>query len=270
MMKRIAGAFALFGLLLLPLSAGAQEKILLFSSTATLTADSSLEVQEDILVNIEGRQIRRGIYRDFPTTYRDASGKAIRVGFSVKNALLNGKKIPYKTESRSNGVRVYLGDPNSTAPLGKQTYTIVYTTTGQIGFFENHDELYWNVTGNDWDFLVEEARFSLAIPGRAPFNSVEFYTGRQGAQGRAARILPDDSVETTAPLGPREGLTVVYTWPKGIVSAPTPSLLAAFFQRYAIYFLIAVPLCLFLVYFLLWLRWGRSEEHTSELQSRLG
>ena len=63
-MKRLAGVLALLTFLLLPLSAGAQEKIFLFSSRATLLADSSLEVREDITVNVEGRQIRRGIYRD--------------------------------------------------------------------------------------------------------------------------------------------------------------------------------------------------------------
>ena len=187
-MKRLAGVLALLTLLLLPLSAGAQEKILLFSSRATLHADSSLEVREDITVNVEGRQIRRGIYRDFPTTYTGPSGRKARVGFDVSNALLDGQKIPYKTESISNGVRVYLGDPDSLAPLGRRTYTLSYVTTHQVGFFENHDELYWNVTGNGWNFFIDEARFSLSIPGDTPFNSVEFYTGWQGSRDRKSVV----------------------------------------------------------------------------------
>ena len=256
-MKRLAGVLALLTFLLLPLSAGAQEKIYLFSSRATLLADSSLEVREDITVNVEGRQIRRGIYRDFPTKYTDSSGRTVRVGFDVLETLLDGREVPFKTESIANGVRVYIGDPNEFAPLGKRTYTLSYVTTHQIGFFEGHDELYWNVTGNGWDFAIDEARFTLSIPGDTPFNSVEFYTGWQGARGQDARVLPDNSVQTTAPLGPKEGLTVVYTWPKGIVTPPTIPFYIRFFEKYAFHFIVALPVLLGILYALLWLRWGK-------------
>ncbi|MDD3918084.1 MAG: DUF2207 domain-containing protein, partial [Synergistaceae bacterium] len=256
-MKRLAGVLALLTFLLLPLSAGAQEKIHLFSSRATLLADSSLEVREDITVNVEGRQIRRGIYRDFPTKYTDSSGRTVRVGFDVLETLLDGREVPFKTESIANGVRVYIGDPDEFAPLGKRTYTLSYVTTHQIGFFEGHDELYWNVTGNGWDFAIDEARFTLSIPGGTPFNSVEFYTGWQGARGQDARVLSDNSVETTAPLGPKEGLTVVYTWPKGIVTPPTIPFYIRFFEKYAFHFIVALPILLGILYALLWLRWGK-------------
>ena len=256
-MKRLAGVLALLTFLLLPLSAGAQEKIYLFSSRATLLADSSLEVREDITVNVEGRQIRRGIYRDFPTKYTDSSGRTVRVGFDVLETLLDGREVPFKTESIANGVRVYIGDPDEFAPLGKRTYTLSYVTTHQIGFFEGHDELYWNVTGNGWDFAIDEARFTLSIPGDTPFNSVEFYTGWQGARGQDARVLPDNSVQTTAPLGPKEGLTVVYTWPKGIVTPPTIPFYIRFFEKYAFHFIVALPVLLGILYALLWLRWGK-------------
>ena len=256
-MKRLAGFLALLTFLLLPPAAGAQEKIFLFSSRATLNADSSLEVREDITVNVEGRQIRRGIYRDFPTTYTAPSGRTVRVGFDVRETLLDGRKVPFKTESISNGVRVYIGDPNEFAPLGKRTYTLTYMTTHQVGFFEEHDELYWNVTGNGWDFAIDEARFNLSIPGATPFNSVEFYTGWQGAKGQDARVLPDNGVETTAPLGPKEGLTVVYTWPKGIVTPPKIPFYIRFFEKYTFHFIVALPILLGMAYALLWLRWGK-------------
>ncbi|HOO63309.1 MAG TPA: DUF2207 domain-containing protein, partial [Synergistaceae bacterium] len=256
-MKRSLLLWVLFGFLLLPLPGGAEETILLFSSQARVEENSSLLVREDILVNVEGHQIQRGIYRDFPTIYRSASGKSVRVGFSVKRALLDGKKVPYKTESLSNGVRVYLGDPKGTAPRGEHTYTLEYLTTGQIGFFEKHDELYWNVTGNGWAFPIERARFSLALPGETPFSSVEFYTGYQGERGQYARVLPDKMVETTKSLAPKEGLTVVYTWPKGIVKPPEIPWRVRFVQKYALHLLVGAALLLLLVYFLLWLRWGK-------------
>ena len=126
-MKSFHRLFLLIFLFLIFLtnSAGAEEVILSFSSYATVKVDASLEVREDITVWAEGKQIQRGIYRDFPTIYRDTSGKIVRVGFFVKGALLNGKKVPYRTESRSNGVRIYLGDPNRRVPFGEQTYSLI-------------------------------------------------------------------------------------------------------------------------------------------------
>jgi len=253
----IPALLVLAGLLLAPLPSAAEERILLFSSNATLLSDSSLIVQEDVTVNVEGRQIKRGIYRDFPTTYKSLTGGTVRTGFDLKEALLDGESVPYRIEDRSNGVRIYLGDSDGFAPPGRHTYSIKYVTTYQVGFFDQHDELYWNVTGNDWDFAIDQARFSLTIPDETPFNSVEFYTGWQGSRGQDAEVLPGDIVATTATLNPKEGLTVVYTWPKGIVTPPTVPLYIRVFDSYTYHFIIAVPVIMALIYYLLWLRWGK-------------
>ncbi|MDD3767967.1 MAG: DUF2207 domain-containing protein [Aminobacterium colombiense] len=257
-MKSFHRLFLLIFLFLIFLtnSAGAEEVILSFSSYATVKVDASLEVREDITVWAEGKQIQRGIYRDFPTIYRDTSGKIVRVGFFVKGALLNGKKVPYRTESRSNGVRIYLGDPNRRVPFGEQTYSLIYVTTGQVGFYEKHDELYWNVTGNDWGFPIRKVRFSISLPQKVSFSSVDIYTGYQGATGKDAQLLSDGSVQTTRSLAPREGLTVAYTWPKGIVTPPNPLLRYTFFDRYGIWFFIGAPLLLLAYYAAAWHRWG--------------
>ncbi len=255
--RRLAGALALLLICLFPLASGAEEKILSFVSAATVFKDSSLEVREEITVNVEGRQIQRGIFRDFPTKYKDSTGRAVTLGFSVKSALLGGREVPHTERSISDGVRVYLGDPDGRAPIGEQTYTLVYVVTGALGFFDEHDELYWNVTGNEWAFTIDEARFSLSLPGGAFPAAVEFFTGWQGARGREAQLLADGSVLTTSPLPAGEGLTVAYAWPKGIVSPPKEPFLRTFFARYHVHFLAALPLLLLFVYLLLWLRWGK-------------
>ena len=256
-MRALAGALVLLSFLLTPISSRAAEKILSFSSAATVREDSSLEVREDIAVNVEGRKIRRGIFRDFPTKYRDSAGRAVAIGFSVKSALLGGREVPYTVRSVADGVRVSLGDPNRRAPPGRQTYTLVYVVTGVLGFFDEHDELYWNVTGNDWAFAIDEARFSLSLPGGASPGAIDFFTGWRGARGKDAQQLSDGSVLTTSPLPPGEGLTVVYAWPKGIVSPPEEPFLRTFFARYHAHFLVGLPLLLLFVYLLLWLRWGK-------------
>ena len=58
-------------LLLLPLAALGEERILEFRSDILVIEDGWIEVTETIRVQAEGQRIRRGIYRDFPTEYRD-------------------------------------------------------------------------------------------------------------------------------------------------------------------------------------------------------
>src|SRR5690606_34248614 len=89
-----------------PIQAAAQERILSYDIEIDIHSDRSLEVEERIRVRAEGNQIRRGIYRDFPTRYRDRVGNRVRVGFEVIEVLRDGVPEPWFTEDRSNGVRV--------------------------------------------------------------------------------------------------------------------------------------------------------------------
>jgi hypothetical protein len=73
--RRFAPALLALALVLLPRPSRAEETILLYSSSASVRGDASLEVREEITVRVEGVRIRKGIFRDFPTTYTDSSGR---------------------------------------------------------------------------------------------------------------------------------------------------------------------------------------------------
>ncbi|MDA8239025.1 MAG: DUF2207 domain-containing protein [Nitrospiraceae bacterium] len=213
------------------------ERILSFRSEITVHQDSTMTVRETIAVRAEGTKIKRGIYRDFPTTYRDSQGNRITVGFSVNSVLKNGSPEPYHQESLSNGTRVYIGDEKTFLEPGEYTYTITYRTDRQLGFFSDHDELYWNVTGNGWEFPIDEASASVMLPDGAADKgmSLEGYTGPQGAKGKDYTASIDKSnvaqFAATRPLGPHEGLTVVVSWPKGYVHEPDMQEKAGWFLR---------------------------------------
>src|SRR5690606_15968873 len=112
-------------------------------------------------------------------------------------------------------------------------YTLRYRTTRQLGFFETHDELYWNAIGTGWAFSIDAARVEVRLPAPVPVEqmSAEGYTGLQGAQGQAyTASLVEPGVarwQLTAPLAPREGFTIVLSFPKGVVPAPTATERAA-------------------------------------------
>ncbi len=135
----------------------AEEKITSFISDVTVNADASLEVRERISVNAEGDEIRRGILRDFPTIYTDRNGVRVKVGFEVIEVLRNGRSEPFGLESLSNGTRIRIGNKDVLIGSGIHVYEITYRTTRQLGFFEDYDELYWNVTGNGWTFPIDRA-----------------------------------------------------------------------------------------------------------------
>jgi uncharacterized membrane protein YgcG len=248
--------------LLYPAAASSEERILRYFSDVEIRRNSDLNVTETIAVNAEGDRIRRGIYRDFPTRYaRD--GRPVRIGFEVQEVTRNGAPEHWTTESIDNGVRVRIGNADRLLEPGTHVYGIRYHTTRQTGFFGDYDELYWNVTGNGWDFPIDVAEARIRLPDPVPFGQRAVYTGQQGAQGEAAEVsdeVPGEiTFRTTAPLGPYEGLTVAVAFPKGTVEQPPPpSAAAQTMERYLPP--IVALLALFglgVYYFIAWQRVGR-------------
>ena len=142
------------------------ERILDFHSDVTLQDDSSLQVTETITVVAAGGQIRHGIFREFPTHYSDPYNNHYVVGFQMLSATRDSAEETFRVENYSNGVRIYLGDPNAMVPPGRHVYTLTYAINRQLGFFSDHDELFWNVTGLGWNFRIDHASAGRArTPG---------------------------------------------------------------------------------------------------------
>lgn len=218
-------------LLGLATSASAAERITDFHSDIRIARSGELAVTERFTVQVEGAKVKHGILRDFPTGYRDRAGNKVNVPFSVQRVTRNGQPEPYVVErlgSRNGGqgFRVRIGDAGVLLPHGPHTYEIAYRTARQLGFFDEHDELYWNVNGNGWtlpfDRITAEVRLPQAIA--ASLLRAEAYTGLQGARGRSYASFVRDggaAFRSTRAFQPREGMTVVVAFPKGLVEQPT-------------------------------------------------
>ena len=217
---------ALFLCMTLSIGARAEERIISFHSDIRIAARGELTVVETIAVQVEGRQIKRGILRDFPTDYEDRYGRKVTVPFEVVQVLRDGRGEPHSESRRPNGVSVRIGDASVMLPAGRHVYEITYRTNFQVGFFEQHDELYWNVNGNGWTFAMDEVSADVELPSAVPAGDikVEAYTGGFGARGRDYTAQARDSgafFRTTRRLAAGEGLTIVFMFPKGIVAPPT-------------------------------------------------
>jgi uncharacterized membrane protein YgcG len=219
--------------LLLPQAAAAEERILDFDSKVAIQPDGAIDVTETIRVNVENVAINHGIYRDFPTRYDAPRGRRVKVGFKLGGTWLDGQAEPNKVETVGNGVRIRIGSADRMVAPGEHIYTIRYRATRMIGRFPDYDELYWNVTGNGWDFPIDRASATITLPSPAKFGERAAYTGPQGSTERAARVTDETSgsirFATTRPLSPREGLTIAVAFPKGVVAEPHASSRLAWF-----------------------------------------
>ena len=243
---------------------GAQERITRFDVTIHVEADGSLLVTENITAVAEGQEIKRGIYRDIPLTFESADGASRRVGFELLSIRRDGKNEPYRENQTRQGVRIYIGAADTLLSHRAHTFTIAYRTTRQIRFFDDHDELYWNVTGQEWSFPIERATARITLPdGVAATNRIAF-TGRTGDRGTDWVAREEDGgnvvvFATTRPLQQTEGFSVAVAMPKGTFSPPTAEDRARYFlldRRKEI--IAGIGILIVLAYFVwAWLRVGR-------------
>jgi uncharacterized membrane protein YgcG len=211
---------------LLPTVVIADERILEYRSDIRVGADGQLTVTEMIRVRGEGKKVRRGIYRDFPTRYRDRLGNHVVVEFFPLSVERNGTPEPWHSREISNGVRIYAGSENRMLETGIHEYRLMLTTNRQLGFFKDYAELYFNAIGHGWDFPIDKAVVTLKLPFQPAASdlSLTSYTGLYGIKGShaTADVIGGDTIrfETTRPLQAHEGMTIAVSWPRGLIREP--------------------------------------------------
>lgn len=218
------------------------ERILNYNTEITVNSDSSLDVKEQITVVALNIDINRGIFRDYPTRYSNEFGVKKRVGFEIKeikkaflgsnftgNSNVNLKEEPYHIEELQNGTRIYVGEEDVILPKGIYQYEIHYKTTYQLNNLENADELYYNITGNGWQFPIDHASTEIILP--AKFDSdkigIKLYQGPQGSTEESSKFKIEEregktviSAEADRKLNSEEGFTVRLEFPKGKINYP--------------------------------------------------
>ena len=207
--------------------AASTEQILSYDSDITVNADSTLRVRETIKVYAPGVSIRHGLYRDFPTRYRDRFGDRYTIHLEVVSLERDSQPEEYYLRKISNGLRIYMGRNGERVAPGEHTYELTYAVDRALGFFNNHDELYWNVAGNGWMFPIAQTSATVHLPNGIVKEAIipDAYTGAQGSAETGYTAAVDDqsnvSFRTTRALSPDEGLTIVVRWPNGFVHPPT-------------------------------------------------
>ncbi len=253
------------GLLLWALNVIAAEQILHYHSDVVVQADATVMVAERIRVRAERTRIRQGIYRDIPTRYQTPSGSRVEIPLEVLDVKRDGEPEGWHTEYLSNGIRIYVGREGVYLDEGIYEYQIRYKTDRQIGYFDDFDEIYWNVTGLGWIFPIAEATATVRLPESIPQSQLQIaaYTGPEGSQATDVTwtVVEPGVVEfaTTSELDAYEGLTIAVGFPKGVVREPTAAEKRLMFLQDNAWLLIAIAALILLSawWYFVWLREGR-------------
>lgn len=215
----------------LDLTSTNSEEITSYLSDITIYENGTIEVIETITVLTDNSTIKQGIYRDYPTHYNKGWLRH-EVNFNIEKIEFRneGSEQPnfvaekYRVEKIGTGVRIYIGQQGKFLSPGKYTYRLTYTVSDQIRSFKDYQEFYYNITGNEWVFPIDQACTIVRWPVPHDYKETEVsvYTGRVGSKDSNATVekyeeenLKGNAVKicTNQPLGGYEGLTVSITFP---------------------------------------------------------
>ncbi len=217
---------ALLALTMAPLTAAADEGwvIKVFDAQVVVDRDGSMTVTERLDVDFRGLA-KHGIFRDIPIAYAYQGGQTRFYDLSVTSVTNGaGRGHQYSVTNSGTFVRIKIGDPNVTIS-GSQTYVIVYTVRGALNGFADHDELFWNASGNEWPVAIERGLLKVTLPSSS-VQQVACFQGATGSKEACTAEAAGASAQfaSTRLLPAGEGFTVVAGFPKGVVSEPAPIL----------------------------------------------
>jgi len=201
------------------------EHIRHFHSDIIIDSTGRVEVTETITVYASGKDIKRGIVRSIPLFRMDNDNNKVKMNFRILSVLRDEKAEPYSTDDFKGYRDIYIGSKDVLLKPGVYKYTIRYETYGQVGFFDTYDELYWNVTGNDWAFHIDTATTSIILPLQATLVNTACYTGSYGQSNNDCSFQGQNGIyefRTHDQLKPKEGFTVAIAFTPNIIKRPPP------------------------------------------------
>ena len=230
-----------------------------FQDTITVEKDGSALLAERLNLVFVGEW--HGIHRTIPIEYPGPNGTNYELFIHI-TSVTDGSGGKLKYESSTSGayrdLKIYIPDAVDTT----RTVEIVYQVRNGTRFFEDHDEFYWNVTGNDWPVPIDHATATVHFPTEAAGSlRAQAFTGVYGSTQRDATSKvegADAQFETSNPLPMRGGMTIDIYVPKGILQEP--SALTRFFWFIVGNPIVFLPLATYAAMFTLWWYKGRDPD----------
>lgn len=250
-------AAALFALLLLLNPSAAQARTLTiqnFKSEVTVLTDSAVDVTETVVAHFAGSW--NGLYRTIPIEY-EYHGFDYALDLRMMSITDDsGAALKYEMSRQTHYLKFKIYVPD--AVDATRTIILHYRVQNALKFFDDHDELYWNVTGDEWDVPIADTQAEISLPAGVTGLRATNFTGGYGSNAQDATVSVEGAmvnVATKRSLDFHEGLTVVVGWDKGLVHEPTPSQQIELFlsNNWPLFF----PFIAFILMFYVWWTRGR-------------
>ena len=200
-----------------------EEQITNFVSDVTFNEDATIDIKEEIHYYFPYE--RHGIYREIPVDYKTDGSFKRSTKFILNNLYYYPEnntsfvKSTY-TESSSNGYRILQIGEADTYVQGNYVYVLDYSLKYAVNYFDDHDELYLNITGDSWEVPISASTVTIHLPAEAM--DVICYTGAYGSTEQNCSLDNTDKknivVSIAQPLGMYEGYTVAVSLPKGSIA----------------------------------------------------
>lgn len=211
----------LFNLFISPTSLYAAEFVNSFDADITINEDSSITVKELIDRTFEGPD-RHGIIRKIPLSKKNIEDKTYLIETEVISVTdENGNPYNYTTYNEGDFLNIKIGDPDKTI-TGTHKYLITYKMLGAITYFTDHDELYWNITGDDWTIPIGRVSAKIRMYNQnLDFTDSVCYSGVYGSAGNECKVDITDgeaTVESTGIILPSENVSFAVKFPQNLVA----------------------------------------------------
>jgi len=243
----------------LGVSVGATLYIQSFDAVIDLTSAGDLEVVETLTVVFVTPH--HGIERYITVSGRTPLGKRVTIDLRVGEVTMDGASVPVK--SRRSGDHQYLriGDPDRTI-TGTHIYRIAYTAGRALVFRDDYLQLYWNVTGVDWEIPIRGAKAILSLPAGTPLENVSTtsYAGPEGSAGLGQPVTVDAAgrlVFAAGTLNPGSGLTIDVSIPRALLPITPPTFAEKLGRFLWDNKLAALPMATLVFMIVLWYRVGK-------------
>lgn len=215
--KIIFFLFSLIFIFALPVRADEGWVINNFQSNIDILQSGKIEVLETIDVDFGSLQ-KHGIYRDVPNYYYFDNNASSYADIEVESITQNGSPANYKKYQQGNYLRLQIGDANITH-TGKLEYQIKYLATGVLRSFKDHDELYWDATGNGWPVPIAKVSASVTLPQNGITGALCFEGQLKSGEKCTFQILSktNTTFQSLRQLNSSEGMTIVLGYTKDMV-----------------------------------------------------
>ncbi len=260
-LRGLPGLLLAFLLFVLLSTAGAWAKgisVTRWETTAHVDSDGSARITEKITYQFSG--VYHGVYRDIPIDYPGPQGSNYSLFVKVDQITdAIGNPLKYEKSTKNGFLKLKVTVPG--AVDASKMVIFEYSIANVVKFFEDHEEFYWNVTGNDSPLPIEHASAMVFLPeNTSGYLQAQAYSGVYGSKERARAAVqgPVATAETDSPLPMHGGLTIDVYIPKDLMKEPGAFTKAGWFVRANP--VLSFPLWAFAVMFTFWWLKGRDPD----------